>query len=321
MSPERLSPRFDLKSSPSGGKAQNMRMRRLIAPVIGLATLGLATLSLTVAGWSQTGKTAKDKTAQPQKETPKADKTAKKEGATVWDLTWEQANYNDATGENEFSKIVAVSDEGTTIHADKWAGNNKAKTGRATGNLKMNDERADATGEKVDVFYGKGKRLLVLTGSVEILVKPKKGEAAAPPPTGPAPVQLQNGKATVKTAANEDNSSEGARKYPATIYCDKAEYEYARALKHATLTGNFKVIQKLSTKTRTLTAKYAEWFGNEERILLHGPVHMEESDGTVFDTKEDVPVSVKEGDERVEFKKGVGKIQLKDDDEEGPPKR
>lgn len=296
------------------------RLRKAVALSGTAALMG----SLAFAAHSQ------DKQNKPTKGAKEADKTVAlsananaarpeqpaKKKPVPWNIDFVSATHNDSTGEGEASNVTAVSDEGTNILSDTWKWNDKTKLAHATGNLKMTDPQADATGEAADVEYGKGKRILTLTNNVVILVKPKKDKEA--PALTPAPVVVKDGKAEIDNSANDENSTKSARKYPATITCDKAVYEYARTKKHATLTGHFKVVQKLSKKTRTLTADYAEWFGLEERILLHGPVHIEETDGTVFDTKEDVVVFVKEGDEKVEMKNGRGKIQLEGDPEDEP---
>jgi lipopolysaccharide export system protein LptA len=254
---------------------------------------------------------ASRETKPPAKAAPKRD-----DKPTAWNIKAATMNHNDATGEGEFTEVVAVSDEDTTIHADKWRLNEKKKTALATGNLKMTDKEADATATQADIDYGKGRRLLVLTGNVEILAKPKKAATAPEQPVGPAEVSLDNGKPTVKDPNESDSDS--PRKHPAIITCDRVEYEYAKSKKHATLTGNFKVVQKLSDRTRTLTAEHAEWFGLEDRILLHPPVHAEDTKNLQsFDTDEPVTVFVTEGDERIEAKKGhvVYKVQDEDEDE------
>jgi lipopolysaccharide export system protein LptA len=281
-----------------------------------LKTVAAAGVLLAVAGlgaWSQAMDT--------KPAAPKAQAKSESKKQTPWNIQFESWEHSESSGDNEFTKVVAVSDEGTTIRSDNWRLNEKSKTAVATGNLKMTDPEADATGKKADIDYAKGKRILVLTGDVEILVKPKKdkNQPAEPAPApGPAPVSLQDGKATLKDQNESDEENSGSvRKHPATITCDKLEYEYAKSKKHATLTGNFKVVQKLSDHTRTLTAEHAEWFGLEDRILLHPPVHVEDTKGLEsFDTKEPVTVFTKENDERIIAKAGTGIYKVQDEDED-----
>jgi hypothetical protein len=131
----------------------------------------------------------------------------------------------------------------------------------------------------------------------------------------PAPVKVNGNKATVEPAP--DDNDESARNYPAIITCDKAEYYYAKDKKHGILTGNFKVVQKLPKKTRTLTAEHGEWFGKDEKIILYPPVHLEDTEGTDFDPVGEVTLHTKEGEEKVSMPHGgTGKIVVKDEEEE-----
>lgn len=273
-----------------------------------ILAVGLLLAAAGIGARSQAKDAAKPVTEKAEK--PEAKKPV------PWNIQFERWEHSESSGESEFSKVVAVSDEGTTIRSDHWRLNDKKKTAVATGSLKMIDPEADATGKQADIDYAKGKRRLVLTGDVEILVKPKKDKNAPPEPAGPAPVLVQDGKAVLQDP-NEEDSAGSARKHPATITCDRLEYEYAKTKKHATLTGNFKVVQKLSDHTRTLIAEHAEWFGLEDRILLHPPVHIEDTKGLKsFDTKEPVTVFTKEGDERIIAKAGTGIYEVKDEEDE-----
>ncbi len=298
------------------------RIRLCVIPasaiLLGMAAFGALSQA------KENAKTVTTRSSQPARPAQKTVQNAEAKKPVPWNIKFESWEHNESTGESEFSKVLAVSDEGTTMHSDVWKLNEKTKTAKATGNLQMTDPQADATGKQADVYYAKGKRLLVLTGDVEILVKPKKDKGEPEPAPGPAPVTVQDGKATLKDPnADDEESSGSARKHPATITCDKLEYEYAKNRKHALLTGNFKVVQKLSDHTRTLTAGKGEWFGLEDRLLLYPPVHVEDTKGLKeFNTDESVTVFVKEGDERVIAKKGSGVYEVKDepDDEEQPKK-
>src|SRR5207245_8558918 len=120
----------------------------------------------------------------------------------------------------------------------------------------------------------------------------------------------------------EDDS---ARNPTVLVTCDKAEYYYSKDKKHGFLTGSFKVVQKLSKVTRTLTADHAEWFGKEEKIVLFPPVHFEDSDGSTGEPRGEVTIYTKEGEERLENPMG-GKFHyiVKDEEaekEKAPPKK
>lgn len=248
-----------------------------------------------------------NRTTPPAKEKPK-----------VWTIQAEDFAQNDATGEGEAKQVVATSEEGTILRADLWKWNDKTKVARASGNLSMSDPQADATADAAEVFYARDKRLIVLTGNVRITLKPKKQEetAAAAPPT-PAPVQVEGDRAVVSPPGQDTSEREEARRYPVLVVCDRVEYQYARDKKLGRLTGNFKATQQVREVTRTLLAKSADWFGLEERALLHGPVDYSDTKGRRGVTKEDVTILTKAGAEEVRFKRGTFTFEV--EEEETPP--
>jgi hypothetical protein len=287
--------------------------QRLLLPL--LLTLTLLAPAAYMAR-SQSGQTPKksdppprNSAAPPAKEKPK-----------VWTIQAEEFTQNDATGEGEAKQVVATSEEGTVIRADLWKWNDKTKVARASGNLSMSDPQADATADAAEVFYARDKRLIVLTGSVRITLKPKRQEetAAAAPPT-PAPAQVEGDRAVVSPPGQDTSEREEARRYPVLVVCDRVEYQYARDKKLGRLTGNFKATQQVREVTRTLLAKSADWFGLEERALLHGPVDYSDTKGRRGTTKEDVTILTKEGAEEVRFKRGTFTFEVEEEEETPPP--
>lgn len=271
-----------------------------------------ALLALTAyAAWSQ------DKNA------PKP--SAQKSAPRTWNIEAAAARFNDATGIGEARQVVVNDpEEGTVLHADLWQWNTKTKTAKATGGLLLSDPQAEVTGERADIDYARAKRIAVLTGKVRITIKSKRSVEEAPPtaPPAPAPVTLQNGQATAQTPPAEEgeDSLREARRHPTVVTCDKVEYHYARNKRYALLTGNFKAVQQLPDKTRTLTAKQAEWFGLEDRLVLRGPVHVEDTKGMKGDTPDDVVVYTKEGEERMEMKgKFSGVYPVEEEEDEVAP--
>jgi len=278
--------------------------------------VGIALLALTAyAAWPQ-NKAPKETTSPAPQESGKA---------RFFLIDADSATYSDATGLGEAKKVVATDpDEGTVVRCDLWKWNEKKKIAEASGNLLVNDPEVDVTGERADVYYARSKRLVVLTGNVRITIKPRKSEEETSPqrPNAPAPVAVRNGKASVAPTNPEDEAEESvakAREHPALVTCDKVEYHYARNKKYAVLTGNFKVTQQLPDKTRTLTARHAEWFGLEDRLVLHGPVHGEDTKGMKFDTDESVTVFTKEGDERLDGKRLKITFPVEEEEEPAPP--
>lgn len=218
--------------------------------------------------------------------------------------------------------VVATSDQDTVIRADRFAWNDKTKIAHATGNLHMSDDRTEGTADRVDIEYQRDKRLMVLTGNVKLTLKPKKsGEATSADKENAG----QGGASSKSTATDSqtvagsgDTSDESAhlRDYPIEVTCDRVEYEYARDKRHAVLTGNFRAVQKLKDYTRTLLAERAEWFGREERVVLKGPVKLEDTKGRKGESPEDVEVFTREGKEGIRLKKGVYSMPVEEN--EGP---
>jgi hypothetical protein len=234
------------------------------------------------------------------------------------------AVHVEATKTDDLTNAVITDvEEGTVFRADTMKVDNMAsvKTADATGNLLVTDKQADVTGEKVRVYFAKSKRLAVLTGNVVIQVKPKseqKDPTATPVST--MPIAFQNGKPTVaKPETDEEDSAESARKHPATITCDKVEYEYGKDKKHAVLTGNFKIVQKFPDHTRTVYSEHAEYFGLEDKVILHAPVRWEDTkNNQKGSTPDKVEVFTKENDERIKATNFEITQEVEDEDEKTP---
>jgi lipopolysaccharide export system protein LptA len=181
----------------------------------------------------------------------------------------------------------------------------------------MSDDQSEGSADTVDIQYARDKRLMVLTGNVKLTLKPRKAGAAGS--SGKSPEEAAGSaeaKATQAPPASGTSQQGGAasersddearlRDYPIEVACDRVEYEYARDKRHAILTGGFRAVQKLKDYTRTLTADRAEWFGREERVVLKGPVKLEDTKGRKGETPEDVTVFMREGKEGVKLRKGT----------------
>jgi lipopolysaccharide assembly outer membrane protein LptD (OstA) len=194
------------------------------------------------------------------------------------------------------SAIVKDGDE--VIKADKAVVHLKTKVIDATGNLNISDPQADATGDSAKVYYARDKRLAVLLGHVRIVLKPEKKPEAEQKTGG---------------SVSDDNTA-SLRSQPSIIICDKMEYEFAKDKKHATLTGNFKVTQQLTDRTRTLTADHAEWFGLEDKVTLYPPVHLEDTRGMKGDTEEPVTIITTGGQDIIKLGKGSATIPVQEDE-------
>jgi len=240
-----------------------------------------------------------------------------KQAGRPWHITFDELVHNDATGEGEATMVVATSEEDTVIRADRFRWNDKTKTAQATGHLQMSDDQSEGTAEKVDIQYAREKRLMILTGKVALTLKPRNDGAArtsGKPAAGgdggasSTATQAPPGSATPDSGASASARSDDEarlRDYPIEVTCDRVEYEYARDKRHAVLTGGFRAVQKLKDYTRTLTAEQAEWFGREERVVLKGPVKLEDTKGRKGESPEDVTVFTREGKEGIRLRKGT----------------
>jgi hypothetical protein len=244
-----------------------------------------------------------------------------KPAARTMEVQGENFVHSDATGQGSAENVVVTDPDGGVITARQWTWNDRTKVAHASGNLRMTDEQMEATASAAEVRYAKSVRLLVLTGSVRVTLKPKPEPASAggAAPVGPAPVVIADGKVTVEPANPvQEPSGPEARRYPIEVHCDRVEYRYAKDVKHAVLTGTFTAIQQLPDTTRKVTAKLAEWFGNENRVLLRAPVHFEDTRGRRGDTDEDAELSTKKGAESIRMKKGRFTIRTDEDTETAP---
>lgn len=284
-----------------------MTMRKPFTPAY--ATV-FALVALMVGATAVVG--ARQSASQQSGAKPKSPQASSQSGKP-WHITFDELVHNDATGEGEATRVVATSDEDTVIKADLFTWNDKKRTARATGNLHMSDDQADGTAEQADIEYARSKKLIVLTGKVVLTLKPRK----------PASKDQPSAENAANGAADKASDEPGLRDYPIEVTCDRVEYSYARAKRHAVLTGNLRAVQKLKDHTRTLTADRAEWFGAEEKAILYGPVRVEDTKGRKGETPEDVIIHTREGQESIKMRKGVYTMPMEDEDkpQQQPPDR
>src|SRR5881409_3559398 len=95
--------------------------RNLLIPSAGLL-LGAAGL-----GALSQAKVAAKPAAKPAAEKPEIKNSASKK-PSAWSFKFKGMQHKDATGESDFTEVVAVSDEGTTMNADQLHLNEQTKT-------------------------------------------------------------------------------------------------------------------------------------------------------------------------------------------------
>jgi len=228
--------------------------------------------------------------------------------------------------------------------------NRKLDTLDADDPVTMDDPKHHLTADKAHVEHvdkNKSLRTVILTGHAVMVLKPEKETSSGQ--VLPAPVQAPGGSPAGKLkvvslssqppgsapqapdkvspkdnrAADppaEDKDREDAKaqqRHGGTITCDKIEYKTAK--KFATLTGHVVFKQKFVDKDgkqieRTMTCEHAENDGKANVLHLFKPVHFEDNDGQVSDSKDDVLIGTKEGEETV--KMGHTKMSFTSPDED-----
>lgn len=274
--------------------------------------MALAAVLLVGAWLAGSGSALRQTQTPPRKEAGRSDDPSER----PWHLTFEDLFHNDATGEGEATMVVATSDQDTRVQADRFRWNDKTRKAWASGNLSMKDERTEGTADQVEIDYAAKRRLMVLTGNVKLVLKPRRQQSETGPSGGNGEAES---KETTPAEDEENNPLAGVRDYPIEVTCDRAEYEYARDKRHAVLTGNFRAVQKLRDFTRTLTAEKAEWFGREERLVLRGPVKLEDTKGRKGETPEDVEIFTAEGKEGIKLRKGTYVMPVEERSETAAP--
>ena len=253
-----------------------------------------------------------------------------------WEFDSVKGTFNIKGDLRTWEKGTATDGE-IIIQADKIEHNNKTDVVTATGNVRYFSARANLTCEKA-VIYRREKRA-VLTGAVDMLIKPKKDQSKAmieeiPPfkPVVPEEVAKSRPGAPAgqkseqqKKLDDDVQNPKTIRDYPMVVTAAKVEYWYARGSRRAVITGDPQARQELPEgRWRHLWAFQAFYDGEKETLRM-------ESRQGQMDTRlltsvgddvvaEQVTVSTKEDDEDLEAKGMKGTIFGKsDDDEVGPP--
>ena len=241
-------------------------------------------------------------------------------------------------GKNRIWEKGTATDGDIIVQADLIEHNETTDIVTATGNVRYFSPKANLSCEKA-VIYRKEKRA-VLTGAVDMLVKPKNAQTKAevveiPPfrPTVPTEV-AKNRPAAPPTPPNiqqqklddDVQSPKTLRDYPMAITAAKIEYWYGRGNRHAIVTGDPQARQELPEgRWRHLWAYSAFYDGEKETLKMES--RPGNADTRVMTSvgddivAEEVLVSTKEDDEDLEAKGARGKIYGKpdEDDTRTPP--
>lgn len=194
---------------------------------------------------------------------------------------------------------ATITDGDTVIHCLKAIMHRKDHIIDVKGNVTISNPQADVSGDGGTVDYTSHVRTATLSGNVVMIIKPKKTEEP---------------QAKQATSPSNSNNDAEIRKYPLEVHCEKIVYEYAKDKKHALLTGDFHIIQKLPDKTRTLTADHAEWIGLDDKVILYPPVHVQDDKGFQGDTDEQVVILTGKGNDTIKLGKGKAVIPINEDE-------
>ena len=167
------------------------------------------------------------------------------------------------------------------VKADKIEHNVKTDVIVATGHVYYFSAKSNMVCERA-VVYRKEKRA-VLTGNVDMLIKPEKEQKLAveeiPPfrpmvpdevaKGRPSPPDVQKSEAD-KAADDAVRSSKSSRQYPVSVTATQIEYWYAKGKRHAVVTGTPQAMQQMDRgRWRYVWADHAEYDGEAERLKMY----------------------------------------------------
>lgn len=287
-----------------------LKSKKAIRGLLRFALAGIGLALLTTGGRPQTPMSSQANGASPAQSDPKPD-TFYAKGATYDAKTGMVIghDFRYATGD-----MVITGATGRYNRPDKILD--------AEGSLTMDDPKHHVTSDRGHL--DDVKKLGTLLGNVVMTLKPEsdsgasatttaaqsdtQATAATPGGTGLAPVTppagLANGKKPEKDKDRERFNTD--RKKGGVVTCDRVDDFYRR--KYVYLRGHVVAHQRFAKDNgkmleRTLTAQHAEYDIRNDKLYLFPPVHVQDSDGNLFDSpKERVTLGTKEGEETMEGK-------------------
>lgn len=213
-------------------------------------------------------------------------------------------SFEELQGKTRKGQGLKVVDGDTRFQADQAVQDIATNTVIATGNLQMDDVKYSATGDKADIEIK--PRHAVITGHVVIVTKPSTKAADKP-----AEKVVEKSTVEATKTSKDDKSLATERQKPATITCDKADVLYGT--KMVTLTGNLKIVQKITDGTRTLTATKAIYDVNGEVMDLVGNVYAVDEKGQELHVPS-MTLGLKEGDEWIKATEGGTMVIIEEDE-------
>lgn len=199
---------------------------------------------------------------------------------THWKFSTSKTSITTHKGESQIFTNVEATDGEVIVKADKIERNVKTDVIVATGKVFYYSAKSNMVCERA-VVYRKEKRA-VLTGNVDMLIKPEKEQKLAieeiPPFRPMVPDEVAKGrpsppavqKSEADKAADEAVRSSGsAKQYPVSLTASKIEYWYGKGQRRALVTGSPQAMQTMDRgRWRYIWAHRAEYDAEAERLKL-----------------------------------------------------
>lgn len=250
-----------------------------------------------------------------------------------WKIESAGGDYTDKKGIQTFTKGTAT-DFDIIVKADLIVLEKSTDIVTATGNVRYYSPKANVSCEKA-VIYRKEKRA-VLTGAVDMLVKPKEKQTKAvveeiPPfkPVVPKEIAEERPAAPPTQASGQSNpldddlqNAKTLRSYPTAITAARIEYWYARGSRRAVISGGPQARQDLPEgRWRHMWAHEAFYDGEKEFLTLKsrpGKADARAQTSIGDDViAESVVVSTKEDEDDLEAKGVKATVYGKSDEDGG----
>lgn len=195
-----------------------------------------------------------------------------------WEIEGKHVDFSGSGGEIATYTDAVAADGEVILIAPNVVHNRKTDVVTATGRVQYFSGRVNLVADQCVVFR-KEKRA-VLTGNVEMLVKPKKSQNDKPKveplpafqPMNPEQVLAKTyGKITDEDKKNAEKvrDSKTLREYPTVMVGDKIEYWYAKGSRRAVITGSPQARQELpDSEWRYVWTNVAYYDGEAETLKL-----------------------------------------------------
>lgn len=230
---------------------------------------------------------------------------------------WQEDNRTEI-GSGHGLKLVDP-DRGTTFTGEVFHYDKRKEQMDIEGHPTVDDVDHHATSERMDIDYGKPK-LATMTGSVVLVLKPKKDEATSqtPHPADRASQAVTHGPSA--DPPPDQDSADSARSHGMTVTCDKVQDYYKK--RSAILTGHLAFKQEFVDaggikEERAGTAEHAEYDGQKDQLVLFPPVDFHDNQGHTMHAVDKVVIGTKEGAETYSAGHVKGTLPVHDDEDDG----